>query len=698
MRNDFIHKLGCIMLSLLGAITLIAGTSLYNSYCDAATSAVVSGAAALNVRSGPGTNYDNITTNNGEKITLPNGYSVTILDEVRDSSGNVWYYISFTYEYVEKTGYALSDYIRERTTTNSNGDFESYLDAQGFPESYREALRNLHAKHPTWIFEAQHTNLEWADALEAESKVGKNLIQNSAISSWKSMEPGAYDYTTNTWVVFDGSDWVAASRELIAYYLDPRNFLNDTEIFQFETLSYDNTYQTIYGIQNILNGSFMEGSFVDTDGWTGTYAEAFVYAAEKSGVSPYHLASRCIQEVGTSGSAATGGNVSGYEGIFNFYNIGATSSGNPVVLGLSFASQYNDTYFLPWNAKWKAIAGGAIYLGTRYINVGQDTLYLQKFNVQGSNPYTHQYMTNVQAPTMEARKMASAYGSNVNQAIAFKIPVYLDMPQSVCEAPKGTGSSVTALYSLTVDGYSLSPTFHKDTLEYDLVFTEMVSYVTIRASTLDENASISGTGTVELKAGLNSIPVTITAQNGTSTTYTINISNPTDDSTFNAGGYSINIEGKIFLSVLNGETVTTMLHGFEVGTTVEQFSKEITTTNCGYRILNSDFTEKESDSVLATGNILQVTALFTEEVIKEYPIVIYGDVNGDGEITGRDMLYMQRHLLELAPLTGPYAEAGDLNWSDLVKNEDGAKVSTISARDMLYLQRHLLDMQKISQK
>ena len=98
------------------------------------------------------------------------------------------------------------------------------------------------------------------------------------------------------------------------------------------------------------------------------------------------------------------------------------------------------------------------------------------------------------------------------------------------------------------------------------------------------------------------------------------------------------------------------------------------------------------------GNILQVTALFTEEVIKEYPIVIYGDVNGDGEITGRDMLYMQRHLLELAPLTGPYAEAGDLNWSDLVKNEDGAKVSTISARDMLYLQRHLLDMQKISQK
>lgn len=698
MRNDFIHKLKCVAVSLITAITLIAGTSLYHSYCNAATSAVVAGAAALNVRSGPGTEYDNITTNSGEKIALPNGYSVTILDETRDSSGNIWYHISFTYEYTEKTGYALSNYIKERTSDTSNGDFEAYLDNQGFPDSYRDALRTLHAKHPAWIFEAQHTNLKWSDVLSEESKVGKNLIQNSAISSWKSMEAGAYDYTTNKWVVFDGSDWVAASKALIAYYLDPRNFLNDTEIFQFETLSYDNTYQTINGIQNILNGSFMGGYYVDTDGWSGTYAEAFIYAAEKSGVSPYHLAARCIQEVGTQGSTATSGTVSGYEGIYNFYNIGATSSSNPVVLGLSFASQYNDTYFLPWNTKWKAIAGGAIYLGTRYINVGQDTLYLQKFNVQGSSPYTHQYMTNVQAPSLEAKQMAAAYGTNVNQAIAFKIPVYRDMPNTLCEIPYGTGSSVTALASLTVDGYSLSPTFHKDTLEYDLVFTEMVNRVTICASALDNNSRISGTGTVELTAGLNNISITVTAQNGASAVYTIHISNPLDNSTFNAGGYSINVEGKIFLSILNETSATIMLHGFEVGTTVEQASREITATNCGYRIVNADSTEKSSNSVLATGNILQITALYTGEVLKEYPIVIYGDVNGDGAISGRDMLYVQRHLLNLAPLTGPYAEAADINWSDLVKNADGAKASTISARDMLYLQRHLLDLQKISQK
>jgi len=687
-----------MVVSFVGALALIAGTSMYNSSCDAATSAVVTGATALNVRSGPGTDYENVITEDGEKITLPNGYSVMILDETRDFSGNTWYEISFTYNSAERTGYVLGDYIKEKTSMTEDGDFEAYLDAQGFPESYREDLRILHANHPDWIFEAQHTNLEWSEALAEESKVGKNLIQNSAISSWKSMEAGAYDYTTNSWVVFDGSDWVTASKELIAYYMDPRNFLNDIAIFQFETLSYDNSYQTIAGVHNILKGSFMDQAYTDTDGWYGYYADAFIYAAEKSGVSPYHLASRCIQEVGINGSASTSGTVSEYEGIFNFYNIGATSSSNPVVLGLSFASQYNDTYFLPWDTKWKAIAGGAIYLGTRYINVGQDTLYLQKFNVQGNNPYTHQYMTNVQAPSLEAKNIAQAYGSASSQGIAFQIPIYFNMPETACPIPAGTGSSVTALASLEVEGYSISPTFHKNILEYDLVLTEMVDSVNIIATTLDDDSIVSGTGWANLTAGLNTIKVTITAQNGSSTVYTINISNPSSESTFNGGGYSINIDGKIFLSVQEGETSSLMLYGFEVGSMVDQVYQDISSVNCGYKIVNADRTDKEGSSVLATGNILQIIDLFNGEIRKEFPIVIYGDVNGDGEISGKDMLYVQRHLLELSTLTGAYAEAADINRSDSTTDANGAKISVISAKDMLYLQRHLLEMQEIIQK
>ena len=45
-------------------------------------------------------------------------------------------------------------------------------------------------------------------------------------------------------------------------------------------------------------------------------------------------------------------------------------------------------------------------IGRDYIAKGQDTLYYQKFNVSGavaaSKKYTHQYMTNIQAPANEA--------------------------------------------------------------------------------------------------------------------------------------------------------------------------------------------------------------------------------------------------------------------------------------------------------
>ena len=121
----------------------------------------------------------------------------------------------------------------------------------------------------------------------------------------------------------------------------------------------------------------------------------------------------------------------------------------------------------------------------------------------------------------------------------------------------------------------------------------------------------------------------------------------------------------------------------------------MTSTNCGIRIVNADRTE--NTGVLATGNLLQIIANVDNAVIKEIPIVIYGDINGDGEINGRDMLYLQRHILGISYLSGVYAEAADINWDDRVETEDGVKQSTISARDMLHLQRHLLDIKYIEQ-
>lgn len=69
--------------------------------------------------------------------------------------------------------------------------------------------------------------------MEAEGSVGINLVSKASISSWKSTDYGAYDWNSGTWTGFDGASWVAASKDIVAYYMDPRNFLNDTYVFQF---------------------------------------------------------------------------------------------------------------------------------------------------------------------------------------------------------------------------------------------------------------------------------------------------------------------------------------------------------------------------------------------------------------------------------------------------------------------------------
>ena len=59
-----------------------------------------------------------------------------------------------------------------------------------------------------------------------------------------------------------------------------------------------------------------------------------------------------------------------------------------IINGLKYARDGNGAseatktkYLIPWNTKERAITGGAIFIGSSYINIGQDTIYLQKFHV-----------------------------------------------------------------------------------------------------------------------------------------------------------------------------------------------------------------------------------------------------------------------------------------------------------------------------
>ena len=329
-----------------------------------------------------------------------------------------------------------------------------------FPDSYKPYLEELQKKHPNWKFTALYTNLDWNYVIDNENKFGVNLVPKLYSDRWKNTNPGEYNVEVD-------SGWVDCSRQAVEYAMDPRNFLNEVRIFQFEGLSYDEDTNNIQGIERILYGTEFYNTIVQYVTSSGSsitmsskYSDLILTAARTSGVSSYHLASRIKQEVGPFLShSSISGTVAGYEGLYNFYNIGATSSSEPmgaIINGLKYARDGNgasqttkDKYLIPWNNKERAITGGGIFIGSSYINVGQDTIYLQKFHVvnsSGGSLFWHQYMTNVLAPFSESKSIYTGYANNgmLDNSINFIIPVYNNMPETPVQNPNILDSDFTA--------------------------------------------------------------------------------------------------------------------------------------------------------------------------------------------------------------------------------------------------------------
>ena len=495
---------------------------------------------------------------NNQPVTLANGQKVLVTGTV-NVDGNPYYNISTSdgiYGYVRAEYIYIGDTLPGGSTATvpitptppvvdtSNMDFESKLVAEGFPESYKAALRILHAQYPNWEFKAYHTGLDWNTVIAAEGTPGKNVIPNSKGVEWKSLESGAYNWKTDTFIVFDGSTWVTASKEAISYYMDPRNFLTVNGIFQFELLKYQSNYQIISGVENILKGTAMYNTaytYTDDSGnvQTLTYAQTFIKAAEYSGVSPYHLASRVKQEVVTGPttlSNSVSGTYSGYEGLYNFYNIGANDSagGGAIANGLKFAKKgttnevSNSMYMIPWTSPYKSILGGSYYIGGSYINRGQDTIYLQKFNVTQQSTYYHQYMTNVEAPYAESKKIVTAYNGLLDSPIIFSIPVYLNMPEQPATVPVTKFNPNNRMKSLKIldnagKELTVTPTFNQTEFNYYLIVDNSVEYVQVNATAVSKKATISGGGTIPINVGNNTVVVSVIAENGEIANYTISI-------------------------------------------------------------------------------------------------------------------------------------------------------------------------------
>ena len=322
---------------------------------------------------------------------------------------------------------------------------------ENFPESYQGYLEELKKEHPNWSFTALYTNLDWDYVIQNENIFGKNLVPKSYNDRWKNTKPGEYNVEVD-------AGWVDSSKQAVLYTMDPRNFLNEVRIFQFEELSFNGSTNSVDGIEKILYGTEFYNqivSYLTSNGSTVTmtkkYSDLIYSAGIQSKVSSYHLASRIKQEVGPFLShSSISGKVAGYEGLYNFYNIGATSSSEPmgaIINGLKYARDGNGAseatktkYLIPWNTKERAITGGGIFIGSSYINIGQNTIYLQKFHVHDTNNgelFWHQYMTNVLAPYSESNIIYKGYANSnlLDLNINFIIPVYNNMPEIQEESP-----------------------------------------------------------------------------------------------------------------------------------------------------------------------------------------------------------------------------------------------------------------------
>ncbi len=637
----------------------------------------------IRVRTTPSTlpGDSNRLVHDGVKVMLNAGNEVTVIETVNspdDTANPKWCHIKFIYDGTQLEGYVSADYVRIIDTPS--GDVTLPTDV---PEIYKEYIEKLVAAHPTWKFVFYDTGIEWSTLVsdEAQGDRMKSMIYRTFPLSYRSTESGSYNWKTDTWIASDSGGWYHANDTTIFHYMDPRNFLNERNIFMFEALSYDENTQTIEGVERILKGSFMEDKEItNTSGETISYAQAYMDAAKISGVSPYHLASRTIQEVGTSGSGSTSGTFPGYEGYYNYYNIMAYSGSNPVGNALKYASgsgvstTEKNKYMIPWNTPYKAIVGGAKWIGNGYINNNQDTLYYQKFNVVNKN-WNHQYMANITAPATESVSIMNTYSKLgiLENSFTFIIPYYRNMPKEACPLPESSNASPNNwLKSLSVDGYEF--TFKpENTSGYSIEVPSNVSSVNISATTVNSKATVKGTGNVSVKKGINNLKIDVTAENGDVRTYTIVVNRgnaediPLESITLNQSNLELFVDDTFQLSVTYNPTDTTDDRTVLWSTSNEKVVK----------VVDGKLTAVGAGEAIITAKVGSLTK--TCKVIVSNKLII-GDVNLDGVVSSIDARIVLQYAAGIKDLTPNQFTCADVNNDGYVTSLDARLVLKIVAQ------------------
>ena len=353
----------------------------------------------------------------------------------------------------------------------------------GFPEDYARPLTELHLLHPEWDFTPLlitdgNALYRWDYIIHQETKdADTNLI--SGADDYR-----AYRHATNK-ETYD-SGYYQASKAAVEYFMDPRNFLNETDIFQFYDLSVAHSVG-LDEVEAVLVGTFMADATLENG---KTYAEYFLEVGQALDINPVYLAVKARQEQGVEGaspvlSGVCGSLLSDYyengtqtsedgnkilapseghtldelsalDGHYNLFNIKASGNGlftiyyNAMKRAVEGSANMTDVWDSPsWNTIWKSLYGGAYTIKTSFIDRYQNTIYLQKFNVDSraaDRNFWGQYMQNVAGSLTESRTLFGAFASSgvLDGHCSFLIPVYEGMPSKVSADPAGGRCSYLA--------------------------------------------------------------------------------------------------------------------------------------------------------------------------------------------------------------------------------------------------------------
>lgn len=518
-----------------------------------------------------------------------------------------------------------------------------------FPEEYKKALEQIQKLHPKWTFEAYYTGISWDTLILNETAThGRNRVIKTADSSWRCS-------CNNV-----ASGYACASKGITSYYLDPRNFLNEVNIFQFLEISYNSKIHNIDGIKSAVKGTFLDKQItytliekkeVETEKevqktvnntittqkeivkeikeveveYTKHYADIILEAAKQSNMSPYSIVTKIIQEVGTNGSDSVSGTYSGesgkYKGYYNFYNLGAYDSGNAIVNGLKYAKDKG------WNNQYHAIIEGAEEIANSYTNAGQNTAYFYKWdvvgtkilqsgktqNISGSDMFWHQYMTNVQDPTSQSKSLYNTYVKNkiIDESLNFVIPVYDKMPTEN-SMPSGLTTEDGDLYYVNcTDGLALRETPSTSAKKIDTLYKNTLVVMLER-----ECKEANGYKWDKVKLA-NGVTGYIASKYLTFKSASTKLE------------YKYEEEENIIIMTL--------------GITIDKITGAVGEIKTGAKIKIGD---------------------------KEYKAVVLGDTNGDGAINSADLLSIRKHLLTKVPLANEYKKSADVNNDQKVDSAD----------------------------